>query len=352
MAFLFSVHGVRYDERVKLVVPLLVAALSFGGARVARHTAITQRKLEDTNPPPYAPSVDSARLLSLGYTELLADLLYIRLRGYYGEWYGTKAEGVAALAEAITALDPRWERIYEFGGNAMTIAEIGVDQPTLLRALALLELGMHEFPRSYVLPMLAGQIYLQDLKTEDETQRKAWDEKGVLLIESAIRKPGAPLQLATYAAHVRSKLGQRDRASQGLRELLLVTKDARARAKLLERLAEVEGANADDIAAEMLTARKAFESAWKAERTAVKPSMYLLVGPSQAPGFDLGDLATGGRDLMTVQAFEQLEPLIPPGEDTGAAPAAGSAAGSTAAPAPGSAAPPAPGSAAAPAPSP
>ncbi len=93
---------------MKLVVPLLVAALSFGGARVARQGAVTERKLEDTNPPPYAPSVGSARLLSLGYTELLGDLLYIRMRGYYGEWYGTKADGVAALlAEAITA--PRSE---------------------------------------------------------------------------------------------------------------------------------------------------------------------------------------------------------------------------------------------------
>ena len=305
---------------MKLVVPLLLAALSFGGARVARHGATTQRTLDDANPPPYAPTAGSARLLSLGYTELLADLLYVRLRGYYGEWYGTKAEGVAALAEAITALDPRWERIYEFGGNAMTIAELGIGPPILLRALALVELGMREFPASHVLPMLAGQIYLQDLKTEDTAQRKAWDEKGVLLIEASIRKPGAPLQLATYAAHVRSKLGQRDRASQGLRELLLITKDPRARAKLLDRLAEVEGANADDIAAELLTARKAFETAWKAERPAVKPSMYLVVGAPPRPGFNLDDLATGGRDLMTFKEFEQLEPLIP---------SAGSASGPT-----------------------
>ncbi len=70
----------------------------------------------------------------------------------------------------------------------------------------------------------------------------------------------------------------------------------------------------------MLTARKAFETAWKAERPAVKPSMYLVVGAPPRPGFNLDDLATGGRDLMTFKEFEQLEPLIP---------SAGSASGPT-----------------------
>lgn len=295
---------------VKFAVPLVLAAMSFGSARVAREVATAERKFEETNPPPFAPSVGSARLVALGYRELFADLLYVRLRGYYGEWYGTKAGGIAALSEAIAALDPRFERIYEYGGNAMTIAEFDVDQSVKLRALAFLDQGMNEFPRSYSLPMLAGQIYLQDLHTEDRAQRRAWDEKGALLVESAIRKPGAPINAATYAATIRTELGQRDRAAEGLRELLLTTRDERARKRLIDRLAKVAGANADEVAAEILDARKHFDRTWKTERPSLKPSMYLLVGPPSAPGFDLRDLATGGRDLMIVDSFQHLEPLV------------------------------------------
>ena len=137
-----------------------------------------------------------------------------------------------------------------------------------------------------------------------------------LLDESAIRKPGAPLKLATYAAEIRTRLGQQDRAIQGLRELLLTTVDQRARKKLLERLAQVEGANADEVAAEVLKARKRFERTWQAERPTVKASLYILVGPRPAPGFDLEDLATGGRDLLTMEPFERLEPLVPASDNS------------------------------------
>jgi hypothetical protein len=40
--------------------------------------------------------------------------------------------------------------------------------------------------------------------------------------------------------------------------------------------------------------------------------MYLLIGPRPAPGFDLGELATGGRDLIGEQLT--AEPAIEPAD--------------------------------------
>ncbi len=41
--------------------------------------------------------------------------------------------------------------------------------------------------------------------------------------------------------------------------------------------------------------------AWLRDRPAVPATMYLLIGPRPAPGFDLRELATGGRDLVGAQ---------------------------------------------------
>lgn len=309
---------------MRIAVPLTIAALSIGGARLTRAMAVENRAASNNDEvvTPYAPSMSAAPFVSLGYRELAADLFYLRLRGYYGDYYEATADGVGSLAEAIVTLDPRYEYVYWYGASAMTIAYQGVDQSIFRRSVALLERGIDEFPESAKLPLLAAQTYIQDLKTDDPVQRRAWDERGALLAESAVRKPGANLDAAGWAATLRTKLGQRDRAIQGLRELLLTTSEAKARQHLLDRLAKLEGSDSAEIAAELQEMRQAFEREWQANRPALRPSLYLLVGPRLPHTFDLTDLATGGHDLIGVDGFERLEALVdtaPPAPTTPAA---------------------------------
>ena len=169
--------------------------------------------------------------------------------------------------------------------------------------------GMKAFPDDWRLPYLAGQIYTQDLETKDPAQRRAWDEKGTLLIESAIRKPGAPAEAAEWAAVMRTKLGEHERAVRELREMVLVTEDGKARDALIKRLATLENANADELAAEILETRKRFEAAWHRERPSLPASMYILLGPRIPPTFDMTDLATAGHDLIGSEPVEKLEPV-------------------------------------------
>jgi hypothetical protein len=285
----------------------IVALVALGGARAARVAAEQQapRTLADE---PYAPAPATAPLVTLGYRELAADLFFLRLKGYFGGSEST-AGGVATLVDAVVALDPSFHRIYEWGARAITMAGHGVDNAAYLRAIAVLEAGTRQFPDDWKLPYLAGQIYTQDLQTQDPAQRRVWDERGTLLTESAIRKPNAPAEAATWAATMRTRLGQHQRAVDGLREMVLVTDDASARARLLAKLAELEHDAENEVAAELLEARHRFEAAWQSARPAVPPSMYLLIGPRLAPGFDLAELATGGRDLVGAQPIERLEPL-------------------------------------------
>lgn len=299
-----SFSDYRFLVRTALILLVAVAALAV--ARGARQSLAGQRG--GRAEAPYTPAPSTAPFVSLGYREAAADLLYIRMRAYFGSYEDTNAAAIAALGEAVVALDPQFQRAYEYSANAMTMAP-GADQSIFLRAIALLERGTVLFPANHAIPMLAGQMYIQDLKTDDPVQRRAWDERGTLLVESAIRKPGAPQQSAMWAAHLRTKLGQYERAAQGIRELLLTTNDPRLREGLLQRLADIEKSDAADLAAEVFDARKRFERTWRAERYSIHPTMYVLIGPRLTPGFDMADLATGGRDLVVTEAPQELEPL-------------------------------------------
>jgi len=277
------------------------------GARFAREWAKDEAPNEGAEEP-YAPSKSAAPFVSVGYRELVADLLFIRLAGYFGGTEST-ANGIASLVEAIIALDPKYERVYDYGAGAITIARSGVDNDALFRAIAILERGQREFPNDWKLPYREGEIYLHDLKPADRAQRRDWDEKAALLLESATRKPGASIANTTMVVTALfTQLGQRERAIASLQEMLLLTNDKGARERIIKKLAELDNADVGDIAIEMLDQKNRFEKAWLADRPAVPATMYILLGPPLSRAFDLGDLATGGRDLIGSQVIEHLDP--------------------------------------------
>lgn len=289
---------------------LVIAVLALAGARVARVVANDQRPTEATAVP-YAPTPDVAPFVSLGYRELTADLLYVRMVGYFAA-YDSSPSDTGAVAEAIAALDPRFRRSYEFGAIALTDARRPPERSTQIRALALLEKGMREFPDYWKLPNLAGQIYLVEMQTNDPVERRLWNEKGALLLESASRKPGAPSDLGVSAAMLQSKYGQNEHAIKSLTEILLITRDPRARAQIIEQLQKLSAEHSDEMTAELLDARQKFERAWRSERPAIPARFYILLGKPLGTTFDLAELATGGRDVIGTVPYERLEPLTDP----------------------------------------
>jgi hypothetical protein len=285
---------------------VLAGVLGVIGAQGARELARAEHE-RDAVEEPYAPSPAAAPILSLGYREAAADVLFFRLIGYFGGDEAT-AHGVATLVEAIAAVDPGFYTIYEWGARAIVSVRHGLDSALALRAVAVLEQGAQRFPDDYKIPKLAGEILLFDVKPVTEAARRGYRERAARYLEAAIRKPHAPADAATLAADLRSKLGQRQRAVDGLREMVLITSDLKARAQLLEKLAALQQADEADIASELFEARKQFETEWRAERPSLPPTMYLLVGARVTPGFDLRELAAGGRDrvvdLHSAPAFD------------------------------------------------
>jgi len=289
----------------------LCALATIAGAQGARALAAQERPPDHSEP--FAPSPTAAPFLSLGYREVAADLLFFRLVGYVGGKDYT-ADGVASLAEAVQAMDPRHRKIYEWGALAMMLAarkDNQIDNATFLRAVKLLERGELQFPTEFKYPELAGEVYLVDLQTKDPAQRRQWDELGVELLNRAVRKPNAPASLGTWVAQLRTKLGQKERAKKELRELIQITDDEKALGDLIAKLAELENVDSADVALEVLDARKRFEAQWRHDRPYMPQSLYILIGPTPKPGFDPEDLATGGRDLVGADFVDVLEPVVP-----------------------------------------
>src|SRR5690348_2668462 len=123
-------------------VALAIAAAALGIGRGARVLA-ERHRVENGVEEPFAPSPGAAPYVSLGYREMAADLLWIRLTGYFGGDRNT-ATGIGGLVDAITALDPQFHRVYEWGARAMTLAYEGVDQSTYQHAIAVLDRGMKQ----------------------------------------------------------------------------------------------------------------------------------------------------------------------------------------------------------------
>jgi hypothetical protein len=299
--------------RLAVVAPV-IALVAFGGARMAR-TAANDRAGTRINVAPYAPSPTSAPIVSLGFRELAADVFFVRMLGYFGNG-NTDASAIADLSEAIASLDPTFRRNYDVGPIAMSAAKRGVGNAIHLRAIALLEQAADQFPTMWRYPNIAGQIYLVDLQTKDPAQRREWDERGALLLESAARKPKAPSSIGLQAAVLQSRYGQQQRAIQNLRELILITEDPESRQALVDKLAAISKDEGGEVAAELTLQRRAFDRDRAAKRSSVPATFYILIGPPLGTTFDLPTLATGGSDLIGTVPFERLEPLTDPAPPT------------------------------------
>ena len=286
-----------------MLAGLAIAGLALAGARGLRAIAAAERDdWPTTYTAPYAPSPGMAPYVSLGQRELLADLLWIRMLGYFGGRKDT-ADGVASLVEATQAADPYFARVYTDGPRAIMSAHHGLEPSHMLRAAELAEKGTTYFPKDYEIADLAGTIYSVRLATDDPKQKRAWREHGAMLIERALRLPGAPAEDATFAAYLRTTLGEHERAVRELREMALITNDAASRREIAEKLAELEKRDANDLEVALADEKKAFDAQWQAERPELPATMYVMIGPRAKPYIDFHALATD-RDLVDSSASD------------------------------------------------
>lgn len=252
---------------------------------------------------------DLTRLLLKPYPELAADLAWVRALVYYGSSMAGEADYryLERFLDSIIRADPRFYRPYRWAAYATAFQK---EQPSVKEfrlSLKYLEQAMKQFPDKYELFWLAGLRYYTDLAAHaaDPAERRQYQQRGAELMEQAMHKPDAPDDLATRAASMRLKLGQKERALHDLREMILTTDDKAVQAKLIEaynRLAETKFPD------EEKRAKEEFEARWQRELPFATPSMYVVLGDRPSPVIRFDTLATE-RDLIGADVEPEAEEL-------------------------------------------
>jgi tetratricopeptide (TPR) repeat protein len=155
----------------------------------------------------YLPTGKFLEELSLGYKQLVADLVWFSAVQYYGE-YGLGEHDLAyfeGLIDLVTELDPRFSFAYVFG--ALVLSE---DLEAFPRAMDLLKRGMWHNPTSWRLPFEMGFLYYVNRRDYDMAAR---------YFHLASRLPNSHPIATRFAAFVYSKAGHKEMSVRMWEEL-------------------------------------------------------------------------------------------------------------------------------------
>lgn len=249
----------------RLVATVSVLALAAGVGvtheRVRRQRAEFPRD-EDLY---YLPAARQLEVASLGYREVLADLIWIRAllliadvrRGQDHEW-------IIRYLDAITTLSPKFRRAYVWGGVAFVYTGEDLSRDMIDRAVAVYRQGLEHYPEDHELLFGAGMMLLRDVSTTDgytEAEVAASKREGAALLRKAAAF-GAPPVVRQYAATLVSDPATGDEMALSFLESQYLETDDEDYRRLLERkIAELadEGrlARLDEIRGAFLRERNA-----------------------------------------------------------------------------------------------
>jgi hypothetical protein len=172
----------------------------------------------------YLPNGEYLRIASLGYRELLADILWIQAIQVMGERKVSETAGhwLYHALDIITTLDPKFVRAYEAGGLALTTFVVLPEESNRL-----LKKGALHNPGEWKLPFLLGINYYFELYD---------DAKAAEYISAASHLLGAPPGLSTLAANLYVSAKSPQQAVDLLAAVYHNTTDENVRTFLEQRL--------------------------------------------------------------------------------------------------------------------
>ncbi len=176
----------------------------------------------------YLPSGKVLKIVSLGFDEVVADILFIRMIDYFGKHSASDRTYVWLyhMADLVTDLDPKFRFPYIFASLMLNLEANQFDN-----ARKIIIKGMNEFPDDWYFPFTLGINYF----FHDGDFMRAADS-----LEDASKLPGAPKYLIGFAKKLREKGATKEAALVFLRHLYEVFGDKSIRAILKERITEIE----------------------------------------------------------------------------------------------------------------
>jgi hypothetical protein len=194
----------------------------------------TQHHLDQRYPEPsvaatfrYLPNDDYLKVIVLGYNQLVADLLWLKVIQVIGTNGSERADGqwCYQAVDVITTLDPKFDYAYQLGSVFLSVL---ADRADL--AVKLLSKGVVDNPDDWHLYFLLGFdqfYYLGDFKEAADAMAKA-----SLL-------PGRPDYVPLLASRLYAHAEEPDLALDFLAHMYRLTKNEQVREELLSRMKDV-----------------------------------------------------------------------------------------------------------------
>jgi hypothetical protein len=175
----------------------------------------------------HLPKGEYLKVAALGYDQLLADLLWLRVIQIVGEHTVTETayDWVYHALDVMTTLDPKFVVAYQMAG--VTLSTLA-NQPE--KANALLLKGAKENPDIWQLPFYIGFnyfFYLNDYKSAAEQMARA------------AQIPGRPDFLPSLATRLFVQAGEPQTALEFLTRMAEEAKDEKVREALQRRMEEI-----------------------------------------------------------------------------------------------------------------
>jgi hypothetical protein len=237
----------------------------------------------------YLPDSRTLRALSLGHTELAADLVAARANVYFGSQIVAKApqRHLTKYVNTAADLDPWFHRIY-LSGAAMLIyngREMTVD--AILAACALLERGEERFPQDWEITFQLGfnKFYeLPKLAGEGDPRVATWRQEGLEAMRRATLFDGVPFWLPNLVARLLTKEGSQELAIRHLEQAYAATSSAETREQIRGKLLQLHG---EQLATRMEEERAAFERRLSESYPYVPEAFAIIAGPRRPFSIEL-----------------------------------------------------------------
>lgn len=175
----------------------------------------------------YLPNGQTLKVAALGYSQVVADMLWIRVLPILGEREASVQDYRAAYrsVDVLTDLDPRFAYAYQVAGSIL-----GIWSPLVDESIALLRKGIRHNPDVWQLPFYVGYLYAFE---RNDPQKAAHFLRMAALI------PGAPEYVPKLAARMTVDAGNPVLGLEFLDRLLARVDNPRLREGLERRRREV-----------------------------------------------------------------------------------------------------------------
>jgi hypothetical protein len=289
-----------------VVLSAIAVVAAAGVGFVQPRIAATMHAVKEREDVYVLPPPGELRVMSLGYRNAGADLLWAKLLVQYGTHWAEKREfpDLPRYLDAILALEPDYAPLYKFADTLIVYRPPRGTEADVRIARRFLERGIRERPFDHDVWHHYGQFLAflapSFLTSKEETDR--WRKEGAEALFHAVDL-GADPDAAISAATLLNRFGEHKATIENLRRAYALTDDPNTRTELSQKLERLEATAEREMAERDM---KFIESRWRKDYPFISRGEYLMIAPFTDPL-----RCTGPKSGFSLECGRAWEPRLP-----------------------------------------